>query len=76
MQATFAFGKSGLTVSLPEGRHYDLLESRSADPILDVQAELGNALDRPIASRPLIERAAGKRTAAISVCAGRIVCVG
>ena len=68
MQATFAFGKTGLTVSLPNGPHYDLIESRSAAALPDIQAALGAALDNPIASKPLVELAAGKRTAAISVC--------
>src|ERR1022692_3796147 len=55
-------------VSLPDGPHYDLIESRSAGALPDIQAALGAALDRPIASKPPIELAAGKRTAAISVC--------
>ena len=68
MQAEFAFGKTGLTVALPDGRDYTLVESRSAPSIPNIQAALGRALDHPIASKPLIELAAGKRTAAISVC--------
>ena len=68
MQTSFAFGKTGLVVSLPDGPRYDLIESRSADPLVDVDAALGKALDRPIGSKPLVELAAGKRTAAISVC--------
>ena len=68
MQATFAFGKTGLVVSLPDGPQYDVAEMRSASPLEDVAAALGAALDHPIGSRPLIELAAGKRTAAISVC--------
>jgi len=68
MQAEFAFGKTGLTVSLPDGRDYTLLASRSADPVPDVEASLAHALDHPIGSMPLATLAAGKRTAAISVC--------
>lgn len=68
MQTNFAFGKTGLTVSLPQGRNYHLLESRSSGPLTDVAAALGNALDNPIGTKPLIQLAAGKRTAAISVC--------
>jgi lactate racemase len=68
VQAAFAFGKTGLMVSLPDGPHYDLIEGRSARALPDIHAALGTALDRPIASRPLVELAAGKRTAAISVC--------
>jgi nickel-dependent lactate racemase len=68
VQAAFAFGKTGLVVSLPDGPQYDVAEIRSADPLDDVTAALGKALDHPIGSRPLAELAAGKRTAAISVC--------
>lgn len=68
VQASFAFGKTGLAVSLPDGPDYDLIESRSAAPLADAQAALGQALDHPIGSKPLVELAAGKRTAAISVC--------
>ena len=68
MQATFAFGKTGLVATLPDGPQYDVAEIRSAAPLENVTAALGKALDHPIGSRPLVELAAGKRTAAISVC--------
>lgn len=68
MQIHFAFGKAGLTLSLPDGPAYELVESRSALPLSDVQAALNAALDAPINSKPLRELAAGKRTAAITVC--------
>jgi len=38
MQTEFAFGKTGLTVSLPEGRSYDLIQTRSAAPVPDADA--------------------------------------
>ncbi len=68
MNVEFAFGKTGLNVSLPNGRRYDVIESRSAEALPDSQAAIEVALDRPIGSKPLLELAAGKRTAAISVC--------
>ena len=68
VQTTFAFGKSGLNVTLPEGPLYDLLEARSAGPLPDPIAALNHALDHPIGSSPLIDLAQCKRTAAISVC--------
>ena len=68
MQAAFAFGKTGLTVSLPDGPRYSVVEGRSADALEDAAAAIGAALDHPIGSKPLVELAAGKRTAAISVC--------
>jgi lactate racemase len=68
MQIRFAFGQHGLDVNLPDGPRYEVIESRSASPLPDVAAALDAALDRPIASKPLRELAAGKKTAAISVC--------
>jgi len=68
MQAAFAFGKTGLTISLPDGPQYCVVEGRSADALEDAAAAIGAALDHPIGSRSLVELAAGKRTAALSVC--------
>jgi len=68
MQAAFAFGKTGLTVSLPDGPRYSVVEGRAAEALADAAAAIGAALDNPIGSKPLVELAAGKRTAAISVC--------
>jgi nickel-dependent lactate racemase len=68
MQIRFAFGQDGLDLNLPDGPRYEVIESRSASPLPDVAAALDAALDRPIGSKPLRELAAGKKTAAISVC--------
>jgi lactate racemase len=68
LQTHFAFGKTGLTLSLPDGPVYELVESRSALPIKDVQGALDAALEAPIGCKPLRELAEGKKTAAISVC--------
>src|ERR1039458_8789667 len=68
MQAAFAFGKTGLTVSLPDGPRYSVVEGRSAVALADAAAAICTALDNPIGSKSLVELAAGKRTAAISVC--------
>lgn len=63
-----AFGKSGLTVALPDGYDYTVLESKSAIALPDPAQALEEALDAPIDSPPLRDLARGKRTAAISVC--------
>jgi nickel-dependent lactate racemase len=68
MDVNFAFGKNGIRVPLPEGRNYSVVESRSAPAILNTAGALAGALDHPIGCAPLIERARGKRTAAIAVC--------
>src|SRR5271167_3906504 len=68
MQVHFAFGQHGLDLSLPTGPNYELIESRSASALPDVAAALDRALDHPTSSKPLSALAAGKKTAAISVC--------
>lgn len=68
MQIEFAFGRHGLNVRLPEGPRYEVIESRSASALPDVEAALAAALDHPIGSKSLRELATGKKTAAISVC--------
>jgi nickel-dependent lactate racemase len=68
MKTWFAFGKTGLTLELPEGFEYQVLEARSAVPLADPSAAIDRALDNPVAGPPLKQLAAGKRSAAISVC--------
>ena len=68
MKTRFAFGKNGIDVTVPEGFNYQVLRSRCAPALADAAAELNRALDHPIGSAALVELAAGKRTAAISVC--------
>src|SRR5438132_14246576 len=68
MRMELAFGKTGVSVDLPQGFQYRVLEARSATPLADWQGALEAALDRPIDAPPLLEMARGKRSAAISVC--------
>ncbi len=68
MQIRFEFGQHGLDVTLPEGPRYEVIESRAASALPDVASALDAALDQPIGSQPLAALAAGKKTAAISVC--------
>jgi lactate racemase len=68
MQVQLAFGKSGLTVDLPEGPNWQVLEPRTASPLANLEPALAHALDHPIGAPPLAELARGKRTVAISVC--------
>jgi lactate racemase len=67
-QIRFAFGHNGLEITLPDGPHYEVIESRSASPLPDIAAALNLALDHPIGCKPLSALAAGRKTAAISVC--------
>jgi nickel-dependent lactate racemase len=68
MQIELAFGKSGLSVELPAGPTYRLLEAKSAAALPDENAALRDALAGPIGCPPLAELARGKKSAAISVC--------
>jgi nickel-dependent lactate racemase len=68
MRMDLAFGKTGLTVVLPEGYRYRVLEARTAKPLADPAAAIEAALDNPIGSPALVRLAQGKRSAAISVC--------
>lgn len=68
MHVELAFAKTGLEVSLPDGYQYRLLEAKSARPLADETAALRHALEHPIGCPPLRELAAGKKSAAISVC--------
>jgi lactate racemase len=68
MQVHLAFGQNGLTLKLPEGFRYRVLEARSAVPLDHPAEEIRQALDAPTGSPPLRELARGKSSAAISVC--------
>jgi nickel-dependent lactate racemase len=68
MKAKFSFGKSGIDVSVPAGYQTQLVRSHTAAALNDIAGALAAALDRPIGCDPLVKLAAGKRTAAISVC--------
>lgn len=68
MRTDFAFGKTGLSLDLPEGPQYRVLETRWAQASADETSLLAAALDQPIGCPPLMELAAGRQSAAISVC--------
>ena len=68
MQVDLAFAESGITVDLPEGFRYCILEEKTAKQLADWRAALETALDGPIGTRGLRDLARGKRSAAISVC--------
>lgn len=68
MQMQVAFGKSGLTLNLPDRYDFEVLEARSAAPLPNGSAAVEDALDHPAAGPSILELARGKKTAAISVC--------
>lgn len=68
MQQRLAFGKAGISIELPSGFDYHILERRSADSLSDPFEAIEQALDSPIGSLPLRELARGRDSAAIAVC--------
>ena len=68
MKAHFSFGKSGVDVSVPDGFRTQVIMSHTALALDDELAAIAAALDAPIGCEPLAQLAAGKKTAAISVC--------
>src|SRR5579864_5990797 len=67
-EAEFAFGKHGIRFLLPEGFHYETVESRTASALTNPDQALNYAVDHPVAGAPLSVLAQGKRTAGIVVC--------
>jgi nickel-dependent lactate racemase len=68
MRVDLAFGKTGVTLELPEGFDYRVLEARSAKPLADAAGAIQSALEHPVNLPPLLEVARGRTSAAISVC--------
>jgi len=68
MNTTFACGKGGVEVTIPETYDCALLESRVVQPLADVNGALQHALDHPLASSSIDDLAKDKKTVAIVVC--------
>ncbi len=69
MQLTLDYGKTGLSVTLPDDRLVaPPLTIRPADPLANPLAALEAALASPTGTKPLAELAKGKKTACVVVC--------
>src|SRR5579863_3346039 len=68
MHVQLSFGREGLGVDLPRGYGYQVLECPPIAALPDAVRAIEDALDDPIAGPPLAALAAGKKSAAISVC--------
>ncbi len=68
MKVQFAFGKTGLEATLPDGPEWLELRVKWAESLADPVKEIENALENPIGCQSLAEMARGKTSAAISVC--------
>jgi nickel-dependent lactate racemase len=62
------YGRTGLTVTLPDDRVAHTLAYRDVTPLDDPQAALRQALERPVGSVPLRQLAAGRRNVCIVIC--------
>jgi nickel-dependent lactate racemase len=68
MKSRFSFGKSEMEVSVPDNFDCHEIRSRTAPALEDEVTAIHRSLDGPISCEPLVALAAGKKTAAISVC--------
>jgi nickel-dependent lactate racemase len=68
MQIRLSFGRGGLAVNLPAGFDYAVLECPPTLALPDAEAAIEARLEWPTAGPSLAELAAGKHSAAISVC--------
>ena len=69
MNVTLDYGKTGLSVELPDDRLIaPPLSIQDAPPLADPEGALEAALRNPVGTKPLAELAAGKKTACVVVC--------
>src|ERR1700724_3330865 len=68
MQVDVAFGKTGLTLNLPDEFRYRVLQAHAAVNLAEALPAVEQARDGPIGSAPIAELARGKKSAAISIC--------
>jgi lactate racemase len=68
MQITLDYGRTGLTVNLPDDRIVGPLSIRTATPLSDPDAVLADCLRKPIGTPPLAELARGRKNACILIC--------
>ncbi|MEE8475182.1 MAG: nickel-dependent lactate racemase [Myxococcota bacterium] len=68
MRVALAYGRSDLTIELPDHRHsVEILEKQPVEPIRDPDAAIRRALDDPIGQPPLHEIAKGRSDAVIVI---------
>jgi nickel-dependent lactate racemase len=68
MQITLDYGRTGLSVNLPDERLVGPLAIRAAAPLPDPRAAIEAAIRNPIGTKPLAEITRGRRDACILVC--------
>ena len=68
MQVTLDYGRTGLTVELPEERIIGPLAIRDVPPLEDPERAVAEAIERPNGTPALLEIARGRKNACILVC--------
>jgi lactate racemase len=68
MNVTLDYGRTGLSVTLPDDRTLKPLVLKEATPLADPYGALEAALKSPIGTMPLAELTKGRRTACILIC--------
>lgn len=68
MHVKLDYGKTGLSVELPDANVRQILSMKPSDALQDIKDAINNALRSPIGSRSLIELAANRVSACIVIC--------
>lgn len=68
MHLTLDYGRTGLSVTLPDDRVIGPLAIRPAPPVADPVAAIEQAIANPIGGKPLAELARGRKNACIAIC--------
>src|SRR5271166_3978913 len=68
MKITLDYGRTGLTVDLPDDRTKWLLSIKDAAPLVDPDKRIEELLAKPIGTKSLAELAQGKKNACILIC--------
>jgi nickel-dependent lactate racemase len=68
MRVTLDYGRTGLSVELPDDRVVGPLAIRPAEPLADPLAAVERALARPTGTPPLAQLARGRRNACVLIC--------
>lgn len=68
MRVRLEYGRTGLSVDLPDDRVVRQLAYKTAEPLADPVAALAEVLARPTVAPPLAKMAAGCRSACILIC--------
>ncbi|MBI1388119.1 MAG: nickel-dependent lactate racemase [bacterium] len=67
MKLDLAYGKTGLSVEIPDKHLAGVIHMREAEPVQDADAAVRGALTSPIESQPLVEIARGRESAVIVI---------